>query len=152
MPVPDDSTWIELTDNTAVQALMEAFGGFHDACIREIHVATGHFVAPDLSMNVDWRTTVHMTVQRQFLNPSAIELRFEEIVGLKFAAPEPNCDSMIFDATCVIRDGLLYWADSGLWNLASPEAHDCTWVAARRAYWRDLSGWLGSELRYRSSR
>ncbi len=148
----DGGTWIELADNTEIHALMETFGGFHDACIREIHLVTGHFVAPNLSMNVDWRATVRMIVQRQYVKPSAIELRFDELVGLKFAAPEPDCASVILNATCVIRDGILYWADDGFWTPEAPEARDCTWVAARHAYWRDVGDWLGSELRYGSSR
>ena len=40
--------------------LMRLFGNFHDGCIRELHVATGDYVHQDLSMTVDWRTTVHV--------------------------------------------------------------------------------------------
>ena len=66
---------------------MGLFGNFHDSCVREVHVVTGHFVEEDLTMRVDWRTTIHMLIQRQFRNPCAIELRFEEVVGLRMVPP-----------------------------------------------------------------
>jgi hypothetical protein len=78
MRVGDASrAWQELGAPNQIAALMDTFGDFHDACVREMHVVTGHYVAQNLSMSVDWRTTVHMLIQRQFPNPSAIELRFE---------------------------------------------------------------------------
>ena len=70
---------------------MGLFGNFHDSCVREVHVVTGHFVEEDLTMRVDWRTTIHMLIQRQFRNPCAIELRFEEVVGLRMVPPQPEC-------------------------------------------------------------
>ena len=87
-----------------IERLMSLFGNFHDACLREMHVVTGHYVNPNLSMHVDWRTTVHMLVQRQTAELSAIELRFEEVVGLQIYPPPPNCESIIFDAAFLFRD------------------------------------------------
>ena len=123
-------------------------GNFHDSCVREVHVATGHFVEEDLSMRVDWRTTIHMLIQRQFRNPCAIELRFEEVVGLRMVPPEPDSEAIIFHATFFVRDGVYYWAEDGKWT---PESTDDgrTWVAARRVYWRDASEWIGPRRRYR---
>ena len=77
---------------------MGLFGNFHDSCVREVHVATGHFVEEDLSMRVDWRTTIHMLIHRQFRNPCAIELRFEEVVGLRMVPAQPDCVAIIFHA------------------------------------------------------
>ncbi len=99
--------WQELRTPNQIDALMEMFGRFHDACVREIHVATGHYVAEDLSMSADWRTTVHMLIQRQFSNPSAIELRFEEVVGLRVCPPPPDCVAIIFRGVCHARRGSL---------------------------------------------
>jgi len=126
---------------------MELFGDFHDACLREIHVLTGHYVDPDLRMHVDWRTTVHMLIQRQFANPSAIELRFDEVIELRVFPPSPNYDAVLFDAAFFLRDGICYWADRGNWT---PESHGgkATWIAARKAYWRDASEWIGPDIRY----
>jgi hypothetical protein len=32
---------------------MQLFGSFHDACLREIYLATSHYVEEHLSMRVD---------------------------------------------------------------------------------------------------
>jgi hypothetical protein len=128
---------------------MSLFGNFHDACVREIHAVTGHYVDEGLSMTVAWRTTVHMLVQRQNRRLSAIELRFEEVVGLRLSAPLPDYVNFIVNATFLIQDGIFYWADRTDWTPDSTS--DDTWVAARKVYWRDASEWLGPRLRYRTN-
>jgi hypothetical protein len=140
--------WQALRNSADVEALMTLCGHFHDACVREIHVATGHYVDESLSMTVDWKTAIHMLVQRQFRPFPAVELRFEEVVGMGFSAPQPDCDAIIFAAAFFVRDDIFYWADSGLWTPES--ARENTWVAARKVSWRDASNWLGPSLRYRS--
>lgn len=144
--------WQSLCTATQIEELMGLFGHFHDACVREIHVVTGHYVDQDLSMHVDWRTTVHMLIQRQFVEPSAIELRFEEVVGLRVCPPPPDCVSIIFGAAFFLRDGVCYWADSADWTPESTDRGESDWVAARKVYWRDASEWLGPHLRYREHR
>jgi hypothetical protein len=144
-------SWQDLSAPAQIERLMSRFGNFHDAYVREMHVVTGNYVDQDLSMHVDWRTTVHMLVQRQFAEPSAIELRFEEVVGLR-VCPPPDCEAIIFNAAFFLRDGVLYWADSSDWTPESSERGEFTWVAARKASWRDASEWLGPDLRYREQR
>jgi hypothetical protein len=143
--------WRPLSNATDIAELMHLFGDFHDGCVREIHVVTGHYVHPNLSMSVDWRTTVRLFVQRQFSNPSAIELRFEEVVELRLSPPPPNYDAVIFKAKFFVRDGIFYWADSAGWTPELPDKGDTTWISARKVSWRDASDWLGSDLRYLSS-
>lgn len=145
-------TWHELTTDNDIAELMDLFGHFHDGCVREVHVATGHFVGENLSMSVGWRTTVHMLVQRQIRQFSAIELRFEEVVALKLSPPTPNYESIIFRAAFLFLNGVFYWAESDDWSPDSPEPNDLTWIAARRAWWRDASEWMGPTLRYRTER
>jgi hypothetical protein len=74
--------WQALDAQARIDELMGLFGNFHDSCVREIHIATGHCVDSNLSMHLDWRTSVHLLVQRQYAETSAVELRFEEVVGL----------------------------------------------------------------------
>jgi hypothetical protein len=144
----DAQPWTQLNTGSRIAELMQFFGNFHDGCIREIHLATRHSVDSELSMNVDWRTTIYMLIQRQQRNPSAIELRLEEVVGLNFYPPQPDRESIIFHAACLLREGIFYWADDADWQPESREPGDCAWVTARRAWWRDASDWMGPELRY----
>lgn|SRR5579872_3766266 len=141
--------WQALQSQTQVEDLVSLFGNFHDACVREMHAATGHYVDERLSMTVDWRTTVHMLIQRQYRPFSAVELRFEEVIGLRFSAPSPDYENIIYDAAFFIQDGIFYWANDGTWTPES--SSESTWVAARKVYWRDASEWLGASLRYRTN-
>ena len=142
--------WRPLSNETDLTELMDLFNGFHDSCVREVHVLSGHYVNDDYWMTVGWETTVRMFVQRQVPNPSAIELRFDQVVGLRLTPPPPNYDAIIFHATFFIRDGVFYWADTAEWTPESAERGDSTWVSARKACWRDASNWMGPELRYLS--
>ncbi len=144
------SIWHELTTEADIAELMDLFGRFHDGCVREVHFATGHSVGEDLSMSVDWRTTVHMLVQREERPFSAIELRFEEVVAMKLNSPPPNYVSIIFRAAFLLLNGVFYWAESDRWSPDSPLPEDVTWISARRACWRDASKWMGPTLRYRT--
>ena len=120
---------------------MFLFGDFHDACLREIHVSTGHYVEENLSMHVDWRTTVHMLVQRQFRNPS----------GLHVSPPPQNCDAIIFHTVFFLRERVWYWAERGDWPPETSDYGETTWVVARKVYWRGASTWLGLRPMYRTS-
>ena len=42
--------WNEIKTQSDADELMDQFGGFHDACIREGHFWTGTYVSEDLSM------------------------------------------------------------------------------------------------------
>ena len=127
---------------------MGLFRNFHDACLREIHVVTSHHVDADLAMHVDWRTTVHMLIQRQYASPSALELRFEEVVELRVLPPPPDCERIIFGAAFFLREGIYYWADDAGWFPESHRDEGVTWIASRRVYWRDASEWIGNDIRY----
>jgi len=61
--------WKPLETPADLDNLMRVSGSFHDACLHEIHLATGHYVAEDLSLRVEWGTTVRMLFQRQFRDP-----------------------------------------------------------------------------------
>lgn len=101
-----ETNWRELKTENEIRELMDLFAQFHDGCIREIHIATGHFVEEDLSMTCHWPTTLTMLVQRQRREPSALELKFEEVVELRMSPPSPNYDAIIWNALFVLQDGI----------------------------------------------
>ena len=128
---------------------MDIFGGFHDACIREAHLWTGHWVAPDLSMSCpgDLDTNLRVLVQRQFANPSAIELLFEQVTRFNVVPTPENYDSIIYAATILVRDDSVFWSPDEQWSPTMLNRDDHTWVSARQARWREVA-WLGPDLRY----
>jgi len=128
---------------------MEVFGDFHDACVREAHLWTDHWVSRDLAMgcseNLDNR--IRVLVQRQFANPAAIELLFEEVTRFLLVPTPGGFCTIIFSATLAVRDGTIFWSPEGDWSPDSPHRDDCTWISAHRLRWREVD-WLGQELHY----
>jgi chorismate mutase len=141
--------WTEITSQTDADVLLRAFGHFHDAVIREAHLWTDHWVSADLSMacseHLDNR--IRFLIQRQFQEPAAIELLFEEITHFNLIPSPEGYFSIIFSATLLVQDGLIFWSPVPNWRPDMPERNDTTWISARRLRWRGVE-WLGQNLRY----
>ncbi len=143
-------TWNEITNQTDIDELMAVFGEFHDGCIREMHLWTESCVERNLSMSCSDHLDHHvrLLVQRQYSDPSAIELLFDEV---KYAAINPSAEnylSIIFGATLILQEGIFYWADVGNWLPDQENSMGATWISACKLRWRDASKWMGEELRY----
>ena len=102
-------------------AFMVVFGHFHDSCIREAHLWTGHWVSPTLSMacSGDLDTRIRFLIQRQFKNPSAIELQFEEVTRFNLVPTPENYDSIIYSATLLVQDKIIFWSLDAGWDPSS---------------------------------
>lgn len=142
-------SWHPICDQADIQDLMSKFGGFHDGCVREAHMWTQSWVNDDLAMAVaaNLDTRFRLWIQRQFRDPSAIELLFEEVVTIHWVPTADNYDSIIFGASLVIEDNLIYWSPDYQWTPNQPERDKFTWIAAKKLSWREV-GWLGEELHY----
>ena len=76
-----------------------------------------------------------------------MELVFEEVTRLTVVPSPENYGSEIFEATLLVDDGLIYFADVADWSPKSDD-QDATWISAKKLKWRDASDWMGEELRY----
>jgi hypothetical protein len=146
----DELNWNKIETQAGADALMRVFGDFHDGCIREAHLWTDHWVSDDLSMscpaNLDNR--IRFCIQRQFRNPSAIELLFEEVTRFNLVPTPENYCTIIFGATLLVRGDGIYWSPDGpSWSPESSERDECTWISAKKLRWRPVD-WLGPELHY----
>ncbi len=142
--------WVEVTNQADLDMLMDTFGAFHDACIKEFHLWTESYVGNDLSMSCPSHLDNHvrLLIQRQFRDPSAIELLFDQVRHINVAPSPDNYDSIIFDATLLLQDSVFYWANVGRWLPDQEDSMNTTWIAANKLKWRDASEWMGEELRY----
>jgi hypothetical protein len=138
-------SWTRLDSQAAADSLLTLTAGFHDSCVHEIHISTGRYVGAFSSMSLMGNHDIHLLIQTQG-EPSALELRFVDVVSFGFA--RPDSDGVILDASLFLRDGVVYWADQTDFQPGFPRA-ETTWVAARGAFWREVSSWTGSTLRYR---
>ena len=142
--------WQEIRTAAQAAAFMTRVNDFHDGCLREAHVWTGHWVGDDLAMAVDsgLDTHVRLLVQRQYRPLSAVELVFDEVTRFHVRPSLPDHDGIIYEATLHVAAGQVYWADQAGWTPEAEDRDDATWVAGRRLRWRDASGWMGPQLRY----
>jgi hypothetical protein len=144
------TAWNHIVSKVDADKLLDVFGGFHDGCLREVHIWTESWVAPDLRMHCasDLDTRIRFYVQRQFRDPSAIELLFEQVVGFHLQPSAQNYDSIIFEATLLFDGDTICWADAAGWSPTDDKRDGVTWIAAKKAAWRDVSDWMGADLRY----
>lgn len=147
-----NSCWNEIKDIKDINDFMERFGWFSDSCLKELHLWTEHFVEKDLSMaispNLDCK--IKVLFQRQDTNPSAIEMLFEQVTRVNIIPSPENYDSIIFSATLISIDGTFYWADDEAWKPDDPSKYAVSWISSKKIKWRDVSEWMGAELRYGS--
>lgn len=141
--------WKDIKTQSEADALLSIFGYFHDACIRELHMWTEHWVSENLSMacNGDLDTKIRILIQRQFENPSSIELLFEEVERFNLVPSPENYDSIIYEAVLLVKEDGIYWSPEDDWSLESSDRDECTWLKARQLKWREVN-WLGEQLHY----
>ena len=139
--------WSVVSQSDA-DTLLEVFGGFHDGCLHELHLWTGYSVSKEFTMTcgIPNGLGVRILVQRQGDTPSAIELMFTSVRRVTVVDRE-NYDSIIYGATLLVRDGLIYWATEEDWQPESPDANETTCVVAGQLAWRDASDWMGESFR-----
>ena len=142
--------WIEVKDSKGIENLLEKFGGFHDSCLKELYMWTDSYVDENLSMGVspELDTNVQILFQRQFCDPSAIELLFEGVTQFHILPSPINYDSIIYDVKLILHKGLFYWADAYDWEPEDCSHHTNSWVSAEHLKWRDASSWMGKQNRY----
>jgi hypothetical protein len=155
--------WNELTSAEAINRLIVGFGGFHDACLREISVATETYVGEGMAMscpsNLD--TSVLLFFQRDAGPVSAVEIHCREVTGLHLKPSAEGCDSIIMGGAIGLAQGAVRLAVN---FIAGPmravpnsrvyipgrsfEQPDLE-VTARSMVWRPLENSLGRVRRYR---
>ncbi|MDF2557849.1 MAG: hypothetical protein K0R71_1677 [Bacillales bacterium] len=140
--------WNEVKTNDDIENLLNLFGGFHDSCLKELYLWTGSYVNEKLSMGMTLGTNVRILFQRQFINPSAIELLFEDVSQVHMTPPPENYDSIIYGASLLIEDELFYWADVYDWMPNDNIENEVSWISSKRLKWRDVSSWMGKKMRY----
>ena len=145
----NEMEWKEIITQADADTFMDLVGGFHDGCIREAHLCTDHWVSSDLSMscpgNLDNR--IRFLIQRQFRNPAAVELLFEEVTRFNLVPTPENYDTIIYGATLLVRNDTIYWSTDGRWSPDSSDRDESTWISAKKLRWHEVD-WLGEKLHY----
>lgn len=157
--------WIALDSQQAVDDFGDRFGDFHDACLREVSLATETYVDEQGGMacpgHLDTSALLFFQSQNQSLPP--IEVRCTGVTLFVLRPTAENCDSIIQSGRITLADGrsrlsvsflggpLIGPPDSVmLLPTRSHEDPDLEVVAQSMA-WRPLEAALGDQLRYRTA-
>lgn len=124
----------EISTITELEAFIARVGGFHDGVIKEMHWVNHDFIRPDLSMMSNRGACARILIQRQWENPSAVELRLFEILRITL-----DTRDFVFDSNGTSEpNGFLVL-----------QIEDSEFVFRKMRY-RFVSDWLGNDLRFGS--
>ncbi len=127
----------EVKTTEDMEKFLSVVGGFHDGVLKEIHALNSAFVHENLSMAYSFKYDMRLLVQRQWKNPSAVEIILGNVIEVKLE--EPDC----------------IWSSSG--KVVSCNADgiseitldlDNSYFTCRRMFWRDASEWMGKKSRF----
>lgn len=144
--------WIEIKNENDIKTLLKTFGWFHDGCLREIHLWNSYYVSEKLAMSSgDCTLNAKILFQRQFKNPSAIEIYFSEIQRMNIVSTSSDFWHSILGVTLEYKNGIYYWADEEGWNINNPNNDNVMWISSKGIKWRDRSEFMEEKLRYGKS-
>ena len=140
--------WNEITNEKELNSFMNDMYGFHDSCLKELKYISGAYVDEELSMRpVNSKRILSVIIQRQFENPSVLELQF---VGLKYLKliPEDECTCEILDASMILKDDRVYWCDRGGLSEEDIDSYTGTTICASKVRWRAVDEFIGDKEIY----
>ena len=143
--------WNEINSHEDLNNFMDMHYSFHDSCVKELKYISGAYVHADLSMHpINDRRVLKIIIQRQFKNPSVIELEF---IGLKYIKMFPNDENYtceILDATMILKEDCIFWCDCGGLSEADLENYTGTVICASKVRWRAADEYIGPNEVYTS--
>ena len=142
--------WNEIVSQEDINSFMELLGGFHDGCIKEFKYISGAFVQENLSMHpFNRKRKLKMIIQRQYRDPSVIEMEFGGLIQLQvFPMDENRGDCIIFGATMLKGDGYIYWCDDENLSENDLDSYGGTLICSESVRWRAVDEYIGEEEVY----
>ena len=141
--------WNEIVCKKDLDSFMNIMCGFHDSCVKEIKYISGAYVNEKLSMSpVNSQRILCVIIQRQFEDPSAIEMQFAGLKYLKLFPNGENYTCEILDASMIIKEDCIYWCDCGGLSEKDIESYTGTTICASKVRWRAVDEYLGEKEIY----
>ena len=136
-------SWIELNSVKDVEHLNDLFGCFHDSYLKEMCFSSGCYIDEDLSMHEYNNPIARFLFQRQWSNPSVIEIEFRDVLQINKKPAKENEFSDIICSHIYLEDGIFFWNSSD-YEIHDDGKDDYTWISAKKVCWRISDELLGS--------
>lgn len=141
--------WNEIENEKDLNSFMDTVCWFHDSCIKELKYISGAYVNKELSMlPINRQRILNMIIQRQFENPSVVEMQFVGLKYLKLFPSDENHTCEILDATMILEEDRVYWCDCGGLSVKDMESYTGTAICASKVRWRAVDEYIGPKEIY----
>ena len=141
--------WNEIVNENDLTDFMDTHYGFHDSCLKELKYISGAYVHENLSMHpINEQRILRVVIQRQFKNPSVIEMEFSGLKELRLNPFDENYTCEIHDALMILKDGYIYWCDCGDLSEDDLDDYGGTLICASKVRWRPVDECLGPKEIY----
>lgn len=141
--------WKDIKTNEDIKEFMDSVYCFHDSCIKELHYISGAYVGEDLEMYpLNDKRILRVVIQRQFDNPSMLELEFSGLQYMNLNPVKPTYTCEIHESALREKDGLIYWCEGDNADIVSIDNHDGTLICAEKLRWRPINGHMGASEYY----
>jgi len=142
--------WNEINNDEDLKHFMDIHYAFHDSCVKELRYISGAYVDENLSMYPrNNKRILKVIIQRQFENPSVIELEFLGLKYLKLFPVDEKDTCEILDVTMILKEDCIFWCDCGGLSEADLENYTGTIICASKVRWRAADEYIGSKEVYK---
>ncbi len=121
----DMDEWAYILTEADVKDFMKTVLGFHDGKLQKL-IYEEDFQAPCV-------TAVFDTLG------GMVELCFEGVKAVHLCPPKENYMSLIYEGTLIVKDELVFWADTYMETEDLSQNNDCSYIKALSLKWRKLS-------------
>lgn len=136
--------WIQVTNETDIQTLMDTACNFHDSCLKEMKYSSGAYVDKELYMNpTNELRALSVVFQRQSRKKSVIVLEFRKLKYIKLFPLNEIYTCEIHDSTLLYNNGDFYWCDCGGLSMSDIDTYRGVVICAEELYWKSVDDLLG---------
>lgn len=131
--------WNTVSTLEELEAFLNHVGHFHDGVLKEVHWVNQDFVNEALCLLPEQLATARLLVQRQWKDPSAVEIVLKRVWSLKLDTVAFIFDSMASTEPTPPGEPPLQLLRLDL---------EASVMTFERMYWRDASEMMGADVRF----
>jgi hypothetical protein len=140
-------SWNIIKSQADVNYLNDLFDNFHDSYLKELCFSSGSYISVDHLMNENNEPIARFLFQRQWENPSIIEIEFRDVIQLNIKPEGKDEFTYISIAHLYFHDDVFFWSARD-YEIHEDGKDAYTWVAAKQVKWRVRDGLLGNKKIY----